>query len=688
MLSASLVALASTAIAQEMPSSTDNAVITYEAAFFEEFSPVTALDMVSQIPGFSLDNGDTQRRGLADVYGNLLVNGQRPSDKSIDLETILGRIPASEVVSIELIREPVAGYEMRGHGQLANVIVREASGGSSAFSARLNHFAGHRLGSYVTGSITRSFGETEVTAALAVDWRGPRVLTRDRDFNADGSAIEEAFDSNQRIYRALEPSASILTPLGANTRLRINARGGVFDLNRGQQTEVYAPSRALGPLSRYEVIDGEIGGWLFSSTATLDHTVSDALSAQTVLTVIRRVQEDNEPETSTVFDPPGPSRQVIVGFGTEREETALRQTFNWTLSPRHSVQFGAETAFNARETDLEVSLSSNGTLTPVDIPVANTRVEEQRGELSVRHVWAMSDNLNLTTGLRYEVSEISQSGDAQQERDFSYLKPEISLTWSPDDRRRWRFEVSRNVEQLDFGKFASSVDLTSDQIDVGNPDYRPQSDWTIEAQVEQRFGEDSSVTITLGREWIENLDDFIAVRDRNGNIFDAPGNIGDATLNRITLESSLALDRIGLSNANLDGFVEWYGTNVTDPVTGLDRAWSGFREWEARFDFRQNFPDRQMAWGWDYTWYSDAAFYRASEFREAIYPTGDFDIYVETTRFYDLTMRLGADFVFDSPSKVRRTFYTGSRADGVVSRVRETVSNEGVTGYFQVRGAF
>ena len=54
------------------------------------------------------------------------------------------------------------------------------------------------------------------------------------------------------------------------------------------------------------------------------------------------------------------------------------------------------------------------------------------------------------------------------------------------------------MDQLDFGNFASSVDLNSDQVDVGNPDYRPQTDWTLEAEFEQRFNEDASVTLTLG----------------------------------------------------------------------------------------------------------------------------------------------------------------------------------------------
>lgn len=689
-LSVSVTALSLPAHAQETtPPATrsDTAIIGYEAVFFDQFAPVTALDMISRLPGFSLTDGDTQSRGLADAFGNLLINGTRPSDKSIGLGTILSRIPADQVLSIQLIREPVPEYEMRGHGQLANVILSESSGMASSFDARVNYFNGQRFGSRVQGSVTRSFGDLELTGALTVNWRGPRVLREDRDFNADGSPIQEAYDSEQRTFRSLMPSFSLVTPLGTNTRLRVNTSGEVWDWNRRQRTEVYVPTRDTSPLSRFEVLDTQNEGWFFSTTATLNHDFTDGLSSQTVLLVSGDGQ-DNQPETFTTFDPATITDQVVVDFANEGEETALRQTFTWTVSDRHSLEFGAEAAFNANENELALSELSGGVLVPIDLPVASTRVEERRSELSARHVWGVTERLSLESGLRYETSEISQSGDAEQETSFSFLKPEISLTWRPTDQRRWRFALERNVEQLSFGKFASSVDLTSEQINVGNPDYRPQTDWTLEAQLEQRFGEDASATVTVGRVWVQDLDDFIAVSDGNGNVFDAPGNIGNGTLDRITVEWTTPLDRLGLRNATLDGFLEWYNSNVTDPVTGLDRACSGIREWETRLDFRQTFPESQMAWGWDYFWLSDGAVYRANEFRELTFPKGDFDIYVETTRWLGLTTRLGADFIFDSPEEVRRTFYTGSRADGVISRVRETEAKQGVTTYLQVRGAF
>src|SRR2546423_11855625 len=65
---------------------TDGRTTTYETAFFAQYAPRSAYDIVQRIPGFTLDlgannnnNGNNDIRGFAGVAGNVVVNGQRPS---------------------------------------------------------------------------------------------------------------------------------------------------------------------------------------------------------------------------------------------------------------------------------------------------------------------------------------------------------------------------------------------------------------------------------------------------------------------------------------------------------------------------------------------------------------------------------------------------------------------------------
>src|SRR4051794_26927061 len=71
-------------------------MIAYPAAFFAEAQPNTAFDMIDRLPGFTFDSGD-EVRGFGGAAGNVLIDGERPTSKSDNLENILRRVPAAQV---------------------------------------------------------------------------------------------------------------------------------------------------------------------------------------------------------------------------------------------------------------------------------------------------------------------------------------------------------------------------------------------------------------------------------------------------------------------------------------------------------------------------------------------------------------------------------------------------------------
>ena len=121
----------------------DNGKRQFRADFFAAYAPVTALDMVRRIPGFSIA-GDEGRRGFGENAGNVLIDGDRPSSKSDDIFTILGRIPASEVDYIELTEQAGADAETQGQGQVVNIIRKISAKVSGTYEA--NIVAGRRYG--------------------------------------------------------------------------------------------------------------------------------------------------------------------------------------------------------------------------------------------------------------------------------------------------------------------------------------------------------------------------------------------------------------------------------------------------------------------------------------------------------------------------------------------------------------
>lgn len=678
---------AETTASETLEAADRSGLSVFTKAYFQTFSPVTALDMVQRVPGFSLSNGDTSRRGLGDSFGNVLINGARPSNKSLSLDTVLQRIPIADVERLELIQEAHPGYNMRGHSRLVNIILAPGAGNSGSWDASLLLSPSGRLGPRGIISYATVQGPLELTFGLDTSLSGNRIRRRSSFTNASDILTEVQHDRDQRSYSEASPSFSMNWRINEGSSLRIDLQGSAWVWKRRQVSFIDEPVGAnLVPL-RYEQNATENHGSSYLGSATYNLDLNDSLSLQT-MGLVNRENWDDGPEAYESYDPAaGFLGAVIVKSGGTSEETALRQTLSWTPNERNAVEFGAEIAVNAQDTELALFDDDGSTITPIPLPVANTRVEETRSEIFVNHTWTISERLSLESGLRYEFSEIVQTGDAEQSRSFAYPKPSVTLNWRQDDQNRLRFTARREVDQLDFGKFGSSVDVADNNATLGNPDYVPQRNWTLEAEWERRFGDDGSFSLQVGYDWIEDLDGWIPITTPGG-VYDAPGNIGDGTNLRVTGNLTTPLDALGLSNATIDVFLEWYNTNVEDPLTGQDRPFSGPREWELALDFRQTFPAHQMAWGWDYHWVTDGEVFRAQEYRLYGNTDGDLDLYVETTRWGGVTIRLGVDGVLNNGDDRERIFYDGSRASGIVTGIGHRNESMGSTWTLRVRGTF
>ena len=163
----------------------------YTPADFARFAPKTALDMLSQVPGFSIRGEDTGSRGLGQASGNVLLNGKRISGKSTDPVTALQAISAKNVTRIEIV--DAAQLDVPGlTGQVANVIYKAQAKISGQFSYRPEfraHYA-HPLFTRGDISVSGTSGPVEYTLSLHNDASrsaagGPTIIER-----GDGTPIE------------------------------------------------------------------------------------------------------------------------------------------------------------------------------------------------------------------------------------------------------------------------------------------------------------------------------------------------------------------------------------------------------------------------------------------------------------------------------------------------------------------
>ena len=153
----------------------------FDPDYFIQFAPRNALDMVERIPGFTISGGNNQgQRGLGQATQNVIVNGDRLSSKSESVQDQLRRIPASDVLRIEIVDGNATGIPGLT-GQVANVIY--TSSGASGQFRWTTGFRPHNTEARLfrgEASLSGSSGALDYTVSL----------TNDNDrFGADGPII-------------------------------------------------------------------------------------------------------------------------------------------------------------------------------------------------------------------------------------------------------------------------------------------------------------------------------------------------------------------------------------------------------------------------------------------------------------------------------------------------------------------
>ncbi len=109
-------------VAPTAPVKTAEGVQAFDATYFRTYNPITAYDMVARVPGFEISDGE-QLRGFGATAGNVLINGERPSSKTL-ISDQLKRVPAEEVARVELISGSASNVDVRGQTQLVNVVLK------------------------------------------------------------------------------------------------------------------------------------------------------------------------------------------------------------------------------------------------------------------------------------------------------------------------------------------------------------------------------------------------------------------------------------------------------------------------------------------------------------------------------------------------------------------------------------
>jgi hypothetical protein len=647
-------------------------VTPYPAAFFVDYSPRTALDMLNRLPAFSIDDGDGGR-GLGQG-GNVLIDGERPTSKSDSLGDIFGRLQASSIERIDLIQGSAPGVDMQGYSVVANVIRRKDDTLKGSVAGHV-FSTGGRGGYTLEGQAQKSVGEHKFSGSFNIR---PAADPFDRAtrVRVDPGGALLVHTERTTVDHGADYDATVAYdgPLGPG-RARATLIGGFGDTeNRTIEVDLSpaaAPRRTdagAGSYTRVETNLGYIwpvavGEAELALVAQKNRNESDSFSGASTFSQIRDSSE-------------------IVGLAALR----LAPVGRWT------VNGGVEVAFNTLDTVSVLSAPGQTLVNPAIV------VEELRGEATGAARFAATPQLTLEFGLRYEDSKISTVGAAgAREKTLSFPKPRFTATYALSPAEQISLRLERTVDQLSFGDFSATVSLTSGSAPIsGNPALEPGRAWIGEARYERRFGKQGSFAVTLAHQALEEMvmtnvfligpaPAFPAPLPA-GTYYEAADNVGDGYRSSLDIDATMPLDGVGLEGGLLSINLDADRTRLTDPTTGERREFSGQSPWSAGFMLSQDIARWGFRWEIKGSTRDDSDGFRPTElsFFEPV-PTWSVAVEKTTGPYW---IRTGFNNAGGVRSHSLRTVYDNPRGRGAVRFVETRDDYETPFFYFLVRRTF
>ena len=685
-LGASTIALAATpAPAQETgdaptPAPTLPAAVvdakTFLPADFTRFAPRNALDMLRNVPGFTIREA-TQERGLGTATGNVLINGQRISGKSNDVITELGQIPAANVIRIEI--RDAATLDVPGlSGQVANVVAK-AAGMQGQFAWR-PEFRQRNTDPLLTRgevSVSGRKGKFEYTVGLQNQSFRSGANGRTNIFNAAGERTEarnDVFTGNGE-----NPKASLrLTwdgPGSSVANFNGSVQGFYYDYReRGERVGPGLADRLRLVANDEDSWSYELGGdYEFALLGGRLKLIGLEQGGHTPFTQdVRTRFADGASDTGSRFDEIADTHERIG-----------RAEYRWKWG-KSDLQLSAEGAFNSLDNVSHFFiLRSNGEYEEILLPGGTATVKEDRYEVMASLGRPLSSKLSIQLAAGGEYSNLRQTGPGGLSRTFWRPKGLLSAAWKASPRLDVNLKLQRRVGQLNFGDFLARVNLNDDRTNAGNVELVPQQSWEADLEATRNLGRFGTTTLRLYGRLFEDVVDIIPI----GATGESTGNIDSAHSYGVEWKSTFNFDPLGWKGAKLDLRAQRQETRVKDPLTGEGRRISSTLIHFFDITLRHDIPDSDWAYGMNLNHQLNALSYRLTEVGRQWEGPYWGSFYAEHKDVFGLTVRATVSNVLAARSMWDRTVFLGRRT-GPINYIERRDRLIGPIFSFQVRGKF
>jgi len=689
----------------------EDSTVVYPADYFTEYAPISAQDMLDRIPGLSGGGGPpggfgggnpgSGGRGFGGGSGGneVLINGKRTAGKSNQTREMLGRISASQVNEIQIIRGTSGDLDVRGSGQVINVVLtEELSSNSVSYEANFSRAFDAEVRPGGSAALSGQSGDLTFLLSANASSRYDHSLSREVSTLGDFSPNDAIKENRIRDQMTYELSTNLSYDISANSSARFNALFGTTD----GPTDV---RRAITDLKvnpntltiELEDIPNEKNNWELGGDYEYRTATGNRFK---LLAIANQENNDTTRERFTILTDDSTQKNLFIDTKTVTDERILRSSFTVNVTEAQSVEFGVEGAQTVLDSELIFGLlSSTGTpsasaggLVPQKVNNANSQVEEIRYEPFAIHNWQINPQMSLETTLLYEMSTITQSGDVTNERDFSFVKPKVDFRYDMTSNLQIRGTIEKAVNQLSFSDFvAANDDQDNDATtQAGNAQLRQQWLWKYNFRTEYRIPNDvgvlsSDIFYNKHHDVIERID----VTRTGGNLQSANGNIGDGWEYGMNLSASIRMGMFNLPNLLVTSTFNLQDSEITDPFLGIERRFQNFQRGRFTLEFRHDLPSIRSNWGMQYFDRVDGGMsrYDIDDIEKSV---GDprVNLFLEHVDLRGITYRFDAGAITNGQQYRERYRYVGRASNNILEEYEDWHQGQGIQYSFKINGSF
>jgi outer membrane receptor for ferrienterochelin and colicins len=419
-----------------------------------------------------------------------------------------------------------------------------------------------------------------------------------------------------------------------------------------------------------------------------------------VLFIANQADEWSIRERYDVFANGTESKDLFLDTASVTEERIIRSSYTMGLFDGQDIEFGAERAQTTLDSSLRLGLASAtgtpsaafGGLVPQKVSNANSVVEEIRVEPFLVHNWQLNSRMSLETSVIYEMSEIAQSGDVTNKRDFQFLKPKVDWRFDVTPTFQVNWNIDKTVRQLSFNDFvAASDNQDNDQnTQAGNANLKQEQVIKTELGFEFRLPNDIGV-VDGDVYYAKHIDviDRVDVSSSPTSLESANGNIGDGKIYGMNMSASIRMRMIDMPNLLLTTQFNVQDSKVTDPFLGIDRRFALNDRGRLTLGFRHDIPSLRMNYGltWNNRFDGGRKRYDIDDIEQT---AGDPNVqaFVEWVAFGDITFRFDARNITDNLQCRERHRYLGAITSGIIEEYEDQCGGAGRTLALRVNGTF